>query len=114
PPSASREKARRVFCRRRTASNPRCSAFSGASWTRREPGWIEQRRAKPQAAQKTLLAAGKRILHSSRAGGRSPLGKLRLSRVSLLDFLRGDRHRSEEHTSELQSRGHLVCRLLLE
>src|SRR5439155_16055023 len=27
----------------------------------------------------------------------------------------GDRdHRSEEHTSELQSRGHLVCRLLLE
>src|SRR5437870_10334906 len=26
-----------------------------------------------------------------------------------------DRHaRSEEHTSELQSRGHLVCRLLLE
>src|SRR5690625_7031415 len=28
----------------------------------------------------------------------------------------GERHipRSEEHTSELQSRGHLVCRLLLE
>src|SRR5437870_13696044 len=26
----------------------------------------------------------------------------------------GVRHRSEEHTSELQSRGHLVCRLLLE
>src|SRR5690625_6253686 len=25
-----------------------------------------------------------------------------------------DRRRSEEHTSELQSRGHLVCRLLLE
>src|SRR5439155_8720579 len=25
-----------------------------------------------------------------------------------------DHHRSEEHTSELQSRGHLVCRLLLE
>src|SRR5437660_7331741 len=25
-----------------------------------------------------------------------------------------DSHRSEEHTSELQSRGHLVCRLLLE
>ena len=23
-------------------------------------------------------------------------------------------YRSEEHTSELQSRGHLVCRLLLE
>src|SRR5439155_7432848 len=26
----------------------------------------------------------------------------------------GDTRRSEEHTSELQSRGHLVCRLLLE
>src|SRR5437870_10744588 len=29
--------------------------------------------------------------------------------VELADFVR-----SEEHTSELQSRGHLVCRLLLE
>src|SRR5207253_10528012 len=27
---------------------------------------------------------------------------------------RAARNRSEEHTSELQSRGHLVCRLLLE
>src|SRR5690625_6265391 len=27
---------------------------------------------------------------------------------------RSRRKRSEEHTSELQSRGHLVCRLLLE
>src|SRR5690625_7994714 len=27
---------------------------------------------------------------------------------------RCSRRRSEEHTSELQSRGHLVCRLLLE
>src|SRR5690625_3261737 len=26
----------------------------------------------------------------------------------------GEHDRSEEHTSELQSRGHLVCRLLLE
>src|SRR5437660_9347897 len=33
-----------------------------------------------------------------------------------LDAFRLDREeaRSEEHTSELQSRGHLVCRLLLE
>src|SRR5690625_2628955 len=29
-------------------------------------------------------------------------------------FRRMSRNRSEEHTSELQSRGHLVCRLLLE
>src|SRR5437870_6331320 len=32
-------------------------------------------------------------------------------RQGLLDLALG---RSEEHTSELQSRGHLVCRLLLE
>src|SRR3989442_1881679 len=29
-------------------------------------------------------------------------------------FISPDRRRSEEHTSELQSRPHLVCRLLLE
>src|SRR5690625_7910174 len=35
------------------------------------------------------------------------LGNTRLRTIFLT-------HRSEEHTSELQSRGHLVCRLLLE
>src|SRR5437660_8503845 len=35
---------------------------------------------------------------------------IRQAKRSLLTSLR----RSEEHTSELQSRGHLVCRLLLE
>src|SRR5690625_6435987 len=29
-------------------------------------------------------------------------------------FYEQENYRSEEHTSELQSRGHLVCRLLLE
>src|SRR5690625_5682314 len=39
-----------------------------------------------------------------------PIGRIRkfLIRDEYLGF------RSEEHTSELQSRGHLVCRLLLE
>src|SRR2546422_5711087 len=44
-----------------------------------------------------LLAAGRRLL------GSRLLGRRRLPR-----------RRSEEHTSELQSRLHLVCRLLLE
>src|SRR5690625_261925 len=35
-------------------------------------------------------------------------------RGAMLDELRRQDWRSEEHTSELQSRGHLVCRLLLE
>src|SRR5690625_6994345 len=30
------------------------------------------------------------------------------------ELVEGSDFRSEEHTSELQSRGHLVCRLLLE
>src|SRR5439155_10082159 len=43
--------------------------------------------------------------------GRPPLEPIeRLARLAL-DRFQG---RSEEHTSELQSRGHLVCRLLLE
>src|SRR5690625_6762469 len=36
----------------------------------------------------------------------------KISRVTFWGVTDGDR--SEEHTSELQSRGHLVCRLLLE
>src|SRR5690625_6899358 len=36
------------------------------------------------------------------------------SRYSWMFSLCGSTARSEEHTSELQSRGHLVCRLLLE
>src|SRR5690625_5474683 len=36
------------------------------------------------------------------------------ARGSPVAHARRDRKRSEEHTSELQSRGHLVCRLLLE
>src|SRR5690625_6791507 len=37
------------------------------------------------------------------------------SRLSVRAFVNeSSKQRSEEHTSELQSRGHLVCRLLLE
>src|SRR5258708_22402326 len=35
-------------------------------------------------------------------------------KVSLIQFFRRSSRRSEEHTSELQSPDHLVCRLLLE
>src|SRR5690625_5542737 len=40
------------------------------------------------------------------------INKLRLNDTTLMMLL--FMPRSEEHTSELQSRGHLVCRLLLE
>src|SRR5439155_17015629 len=47
-------------------------------------------------------------LSSSYIGGESPSLRGAVSIPVLHAF------RSEEHTSELQSRGHLVCRLLLE
>src|SRR5690625_5312041 len=56
----------------------------------------------------TPLAAG---------GGSSPMptGSVDvIGSVSELGAPTGTETRSEEHTSELQSRGHLVCRLLLE
>src|SRR2546422_3545028 len=49
--------------------------------------------------------------------GISPEMAVRLSKVfggSAATWLAQQAHRSEEHTSELQSRLHLVCRLLLE
>src|SRR5690625_6636808 len=48
--------------------------------------------------------------------GYTKLGEL-LQAMKLFEFEErptGSGQRSEEHTSELQSRGHLVCRLLLE
>src|SRR2546422_6972777 len=47
--------------------------------------------------------------------GREILGKRMLEKTMPLKMLLADlAARSEEHTSELQSRLHLVCRLLLE
>src|SRR5690625_1958476 len=50
----------------------------------------------------------------ARRGGRIYLGYLLVSSIALLLVGIIWTWRSEEHTSELQSRGHLVCRLLLE
>src|SRR5690625_6153511 len=51
--------------------------------------------------------AGESMFHTRRDASKAALAHL----VGLFDGAAG---RSEEHTSELQSRGHLVCRLLLE
>src|SRR3712207_8151119 len=49
------------------------------------------------------------------ATGASVLGRLQCGRLNADDFpLQRGQERSEEHTSELQSRQYLVCRLLLE
>src|SRR5437870_11263673 len=52
---------------------------------------------------------------SARRNGRISRGRRRAEpRFRKVDERCPSRRRSEEHTSELQSRGHLVCRLLLE
>src|SRR5207253_7544115 len=57
-------------------------------------------------------------LFLSRTPSSRPLDEdlIRRQNLSILesDAHETDASRSEEHTSELQSRGHLVCRLLLE
>src|SRR3989442_10978955 len=47
-------------------------------------------------------------------GARAGAHQLAAGRDQFQRQRRADAHRSEEHTSELQSRPHLVCRLLLE
>src|SRR5690625_700823 len=42
------------------------------------------------------------------------IDRINIFEATLLAMKNSYRNRSEEHTSELQSRGHLVCRLLLE
>src|SRR5690625_6820602 len=57
------------------------------------------------------------IMHTSREPMRSFVDRLleleQQSEILSISIVHGF-PRSEEHTSELQSRGHLVCRLLLE
>src|SRR5437660_2443464 len=59
------------------------------------------------------MAAGGR--HQARVGRwHLALAQVRVARRRARHVRAFGRERSEEHTSELQSRGHLVCRLLLE
>src|SRR5439155_15029387 len=74
-------------------------------------------RAAPRAgiaASERQGAADRREHAHARAGpGANPRAGARPGRAAACAAAR-PAHRSEEHTSELQSRGHLVCRLLLE
>src|SRR5690625_6978649 len=79
----------------------------------------------PRTQVQAVLAGAVRVRRVGRL--EHPEALAFLDRLAVADFRRhrligrdqtvrmkhGD-HRSEEHTSELQSRGHLVCRLLLE
>src|SRR3712207_8556151 len=58
--------------------------------------------------------AGYRRRHSPRKNARVSDGGAVIARVTSSSVSRRCIERSEEHTSELQSRQYLVCRLLLE
>src|SRR3712207_8054408 len=85
----------------------------------------QQRRVAVDALDLVLLGVAvaavdaQRLLGAEPAGlRREELGHARLDVRALARVLQAggleDEHRSEEHTSELQSRQYLVCRLLLE
>src|SRR5690625_6710375 len=62
------------------------------------------------AVRQWVRPAYRRPCPPPRHGSPICLGQRALDKL----VLRCAKERSEEHTSELQSRGHLVCRLLLE
>src|SRR5439155_10946291 len=61
---------------------------------------------RPNPTKRTVVIRPTATSRCSLASGRSLRYTSHVSSV--------EQERSEEHTSELQSRGHLVCRLLLE
>src|SRR5690625_7064955 len=69
-----------------------------------------------------IAACEDRLVRTIVYSGTSTARQIRTSTIPLLPCATtegssshtGREDRSEEHTSELQSRGHLVCRLLLE
>src|SRR2546422_46324 len=103
-------------------------SFSAAGQTKSP---ASETRSKPVASGKTLFMQHCASCHGDDAKGAGPAavalkkqppdltalakrnhGKFPYDQVS--KAITGDFERSEEHTSELQSRLHLVCRLLLE
>src|SRR2546422_2646935 len=77
----------------------------GAAVDGAEHAWLEHLRER--AAEQSLVAGD-----GTGAQQRLPLPEARFARVIVVEGI--ERDRSEEHTSELQSRLHIVCRLLLE
>src|SRR5690625_3032912 len=75
---------------------------------------VEANIGKPQVAYRETI---KRVVekfdftHKKQTGGSGQFAKIQVTYGPLADA--EDGVRSEEHTSELQSRGQLVCRLLL-
>src|SRR5439155_20966094 len=101
----------------RSRIHPRCTLFPYTTLFRsRDVAEVaEQHALRPFLDRLMERGAGADGVHEvgDVLGGHVVVG-MRIETVSLLrgDGLLYDFVRSEEHTSELQSRGHLVCRLL--
>src|SRR3712207_7807315 len=92
---------------------PRSTLFPYTTLFRSGPG---QHFLHRQASLGRQLAEGSMGLHADADSSRGCHGSIHPCAVllSALSTSRGPPARSEEHTSELQSRQYLVCRLLLE
>src|SRR3712207_7214797 len=80
---------------------PRSTLFPYTTLFRSARVRMEGRRGRVPLVRHRLDRLGLRARHGLAGAGRTPAA-------------RGAQGRSEEHTSELQSRQYLVCRLLLE
>src|SRR5207253_10505423 len=75
--------------------------------------WGKRSRSRSQARRRRRAARAASFCTPERRSG-SGIPRRSKRRVPDSTASRSSCSRSEEHTSELQSRGHLVCRLLLE
>src|SRR5207253_4346388 len=121
------------FCRSIPGRPPAQLALLTPTVRRRRPRFAPSDAAELLSAEEQLSSTGYRIDPTTRVGARfsrairgsfpsqpaSPLDADRgrdaaagLTRLATALEIRKTWDRSEEHTSELQSRGHLVCRLL--
>src|SRR5687768_17932867 len=85
---------------------PRCTLFPYTTLFR-SAGLAIRAELRPRSRARLRRDAGS--VHP-----RVPVPRVVPGRLEVLELAVPDRPRSEEHTSELQSRLHLVCRLLLE
>src|SRR5207253_7782292 len=95
---------------------PECRDSSGnpkIACVHLRPFLLALRRGRGEIVRRSSAAQSNGFPHSP-CGGEWELRPRPVCRAFLADAGCSPWLRSEEHTSELQSRGHLVCRLLLE
>src|SRR5690625_5405048 len=107
------------------SDSSRIPSVGGSPWYPPERSWISATGDPARAVGGLCRSLAMAVAMSETSSRRKLSGavakkpsrlRIRSSSASMLDpsALSLEARRSEEHTSELQSRGHLVCRLLLE